>query len=53
MKEGNNYNIYFDIDKKYVKEDNSVIFSKGEVTNIVYTDRSGMDSLNRYSCEEE
>lgn len=53
MKEGNNYNIYFDIDKKYVKEDNSIIFSKGEVTDIVYTDRSGMDSLNRYECEEE
>ena len=52
MKSGNNYNIYFDIDKRYVKENNSVIFSKGEVTNIVYTDKSGMDSLNRYSCEE-
>ena len=53
MKSGNNYNIYFDIDKRYVKENNSVIFSKGEVTNIVYTDKSGMDSLNRYSCEEK
>ncbi len=50
IKKGNNYEFYIDINKKYVNSNNDVILKNGKITNIIYTDKRGMDTVSKYEC---
>lgn len=50
---GKSYEFTFSVDNEYIDVDTDKLFNQGEVLDIEYTDKEGLDRVSKYYCDKE
>lgn len=50
---GKSYEFTFSVDNEYIDVDTDKLFNQGEVLDIEYTDKEGLDRVSKYYCGKE
>jgi len=50
---GKSYEITFKVNYEYIDVTTDILFNQGEVLNIEYTDKEGLDRISKYYCDKE